>query len=539
MSRRIRPFLLLLAVAALSALAFAGSSLSSTTRSHAGDTLVVADRDVANSLDPDGAASTYIPNHNAYVNLYDRLFEQTSVPNPLGNGLTSAITTYPMLAESAKVDASGKSITVKLRRGVKSNYGNELTSADAVFSWQRAIGLGGTGGFEYAVLAKVTKVAAVGKYTVRYFTKGASPAFQPMLALAQIPIYDATEVKKHITAADKTAKTWLADHAAGFGPWTVKSWTKGQSLIYERRDDYYGKKPQYKTVRLLAIPNAASRLATLKGGDVDIALALSPSQIKDAAKTKGLRIANFKGNSQEWVFLNYKQKELASPLVRQALLYATPYKQLIDNVFLGDAEIAKSPLPWYLPYTTDKYWHFDTNVAKARELLAKAGFTSASPLSLELYYSDSRAVQDQITAILQQAWSAAGVKVTLVKAPEATLIDRYIIKKDLPAYSTDTASPVPPDGSVLLFFHLTGGFLNGVNYSSPAWDKAFAASLATNDPNVRKSVFEGMQKLFWANPPFLPLVTTYDQVAMKDSIGAYTWRYDHATAWAPITYVGQ
>ena len=47
-----------------------------------------------------------------------------------------------------------------------------------------------------------------------------------------------------------------------------------------------------------------------------------------------------------------------------------------------------------------------------------------------------------------------------------------------------------------------------------------------------------MQKLFWANPPFLPLVTTYDQVAMKDSIGAYTWRYDHATAWNPITFVG-
>ena len=94
--------------------------------------------------------------------------------------------------------------------------------------------------------------------------------------------------------------------------------------------------------------------------------------------------------------------------------------------------------------------------------------------------------------VVPQAWSAAGVKVTFVKAPEATLIDRYIIKKDLPAYSTDTASPVPPDGAVLLFFHLTGGFLNGVNYSSPAWDKAFAASLATNDPNVRKSVFEGM-----------------------------------------------
>lgn len=535
MSHKSRPFLLL-ALALVAALAFAGSSLSAPTRSNAGDTLVIADRDVANALDPDGAAATYIPNHNAYINLYDRLFEHKSIPNPLGNGLTSSIETYPMLAESITADPSGNGFTVVLRKGVKSQYGNEMTSADAVYSWQRALALGGTGSFEYAVLAKVTKVSAVGKYKVRYTTNGASPAFQPMLALAQIPIYDSVELKKHVKDKKEAGKAWLAENAAGFGPWKLKSWTKGQSMVFERRDDYYGRKSQYKTVRYVAIPNAASRLSTLKRGDVDIALALSPAQIKDAAATKGIRTANFKGNSQEWVFLNYKTPELASGLVRQALLYATPYKQIIDTVYLGDAEIAKSPLPWYMPYSTDQFWNFDTDVAKAKELLAKAGFTSAKPLTIELFYSDAGPVQDQITAILQQGWGKAGVKVTLTKAPEATLIDRYIVKKDLPAYSTDTASPVPPDASILLFFHLTGGFLNGVNYSNKVWDGMFAASLGTNDAKKRTAVFRSMQKLFWANPPFLPLITTYDQVAMKDTIGGYTWRYDHGTAWSPITF---
>lgn len=539
MTQRTRPLLLMVALALVAALAFSGSTLSATKRAHASDTLVVGDSDVANSLDPDGAAATYIPNHNAYVNLYDRLFEQKSVPNPLGNGLTSAIDTTPMLAESWKADASGKSITITLRKGVKSEAGNELTSADAVYSWQRAMALGATGSFEFAVLAKVSKVVAVGKYQVRYFTGGPSPAFTQMLALAQIPIYDSAVVKQHVTAEDKTAKTWLAEHYAGFGQWKLKSWTKGQSMVFERRDDYYGKKSPYKQVRYVAIKDSGSRLATLKQGDIDIALGLSPQQIKDAAKTKGIRTANFKGNSQEWVFLNYKTPELASAKVRQALLYATPYKQIIDTAYLGDAEIAKSPLPWYLPYTTDKFWRFDTDIAKAKALLAEAGFTSAKPLTIELSYSDDRPVQNQITAILQQGWGQAGVKVTLQKSPSSTLIDRYIVKKDLPAYSTDTASPVPPDGSILLFFHMTGGFLNGVNYSNKTWDGMFAKSLSTNDPKARAQVFRDMQKLFWLNPPFLPLVTTYDQVAMKDSIGAYTWRYDHATAWGPITYVGQ
>ena len=539
MLKRNRPFLLTLALALVAALAFAGSTIAASKRAHASDTLVIGDYDVSNALDPDGANATYIPNHNAYVNLYDRLFEQKSVPNPLGNGLTSAIDTYPMLAQSWKVDADGKSITVTLRQGVKSERGNELTSADAVWSWQRAMTLGGTGSFEYAVLAKVSKVEAVGKYQVRYTTGGPSPAFTQMLALAQVPIYDSTEVKKHVTDTDKAAKAWLADNYAGFGPWKLKSWTKGASMTFERRDDYYGTKSPYKQVRYIAIKDAGSRLATLKKGDIDIALGLSPQQIKDAAASKGIRTANFKGNSQEWVFLNYKTPELADSRVRQALLYATPYKQLIDTVYLGQAEIAKSPLPWYLPYTTDKFWRFDTDVSKAKSLLAAAGYTGSKQLSIDLYYSDDRPVQNQITAILQQGWGAAGVKVNLVKAPSSTLIDRYIVKKDLPAYSTDTASPVPPDGSILLFFHMTGGFLNGVNYSNKTWDGMFARSLGTDDPKARAQVFRDMQKLFWISPPFLPLVTTYDQVAMKDSIGAYTWRYDHATAWNPITYVGQ
>src|SRR5262249_7619184 len=158
-----------------------------------------------------------------------------------------------MLAESATPDSSGRSWTVHLRKGVKSQYGNELSAADVAFSWQRSVGLKASGAYEWGVLAKVTKVVAIDASPARIVTNGPSPAFKVMLALAQVPIYDSTEVKKHITKADPWAAKWLADHSAGYGPYVLKSWTKGQSMTFEARDDYYGAKPGYKTIKYIAI----------------------------------------------------------------------------------------------------------------------------------------------------------------------------------------------------------------------------------------------------------------------------------------------
>src|SRR4051794_8815850 len=121
--RRSSTLALLLGLAALAALVWAGASLSQT-RAAQGDTLIIADADVSNSVDPDGAAAVYIPNHNAYVNLYDRLFEQQPIKNPLGVGNTISVKTYPMLAKSATLDKNGNGYTVQLRQGVKSAAGN-------------------------------------------------------------------------------------------------------------------------------------------------------------------------------------------------------------------------------------------------------------------------------------------------------------------------------------------------------------------------------------------------------------------------------
>jgi peptide/nickel transport system substrate-binding protein len=218
------------------------------------------------------------------------------------------------------------------------------------------------------------------------------------------------------------------------------------------------------------------------------------------------------------------------------MAYTLPWKQIVDNVYFGSAQVAKTPYPFYLPSDTTRFWHYDTNIDKAKQLMQAAG--KQDGFDLELYYANERPVMDPVAAILQQSFGQIGIRVKLVKAPEATLIDRFIVKKNLPAYVSDTGSPVPPDESVFVFFLLKGGFLNGVNYANPEWDALFVKGLSTLNPALRKAVYTDVQRIFYNDLPLIPITTFYETVVVDDKVGSYTWRPDHATGFAEIRPAG-
>jgi peptide/nickel transport system substrate-binding protein len=511
------------------ALAISGIAAAAQTSRTASGTLVVADRDVANALDPDGPSAVYIPNIDAYVNTYDTLIKLDRKPNPLGGGWLIKTAVKPMLATSWKVNADATVFTFQLRHGVHSATGHLFTSADVKYSCDRAFGLKATGAFVLGLLLRLKTCTPVGQYAIRFETSGPSPDFLDSLATAgiQFPPYDSVEVKKHASADDPWASKWLADHTAGFGPYTITNWVKGQTETFKAAKGYWGGKPPYSSVKVVAVPSVASRLSALQSGDLDLALALTPDAIQKASKNGKLRVDAFRGNSQVWVFINYKgtQPGFRDFRVRQALAYAIPYKQIISGVYFGRAQIAKTPYPLYLPAASDRYWHYDTNIAKAKSLLQAAG---ASNLSIDLYYANERAQVAPIAAILQSAWQSIGVKVNLVNGPESTLIGRAIFKKDLPSYVTDTASPVPPTGSIVTAFFTSDSFLNVSNYANPAWDKLHNDGLNTVAPKARVAIYRTVQRLFEHDLPFIPVVTYFETIVTKKGIGDVVWRPDHS-----------
>src|SRR5262249_20348181 len=141
---------------------------------------------------------------------------------PNGGQSIDASKVVPQLATSWQPSKDGKSYIVKLRQGVKSGAGNELTAEDVAWSWSKSISQARTGAF-IAGVCNVEKVEAMDTYTAKFVLKAPSAILERALALYVPMIVDSTEAKKHATKDDPYAEKWLAKNAAGFGPYMIDS----------------------------------------------------------------------------------------------------------------------------------------------------------------------------------------------------------------------------------------------------------------------------------------------------------------------------
>jgi peptide/nickel transport system substrate-binding protein len=533
---------LVLALAAGGLTACGGSSTSPSSTSTAGGSstggggtsssagaarpgkIVIADAAAPDSLDPDGPSASVVPNLTAYNNTYDSLVTYKSADNPanLGGGSTiDANGLAPGLATSWRT--TDTKTTLQLRHGVKSAAGNELTSADVVWSYDRAKGLNATAAFVYGVVGGITGVRAKGKYAVEFDTKSASPLLLVSLAQPYTKIYDSTEVRKHVTAKDKWASKWLTAHTAGFGAYAVSAMTPGKTLDLTPVASYWGGKAE-NAIEMISIPDPSNRYNSLEKGDVNMALNLPPSQLQTAQKANAIHLFRIRGNGLVQVFPNFDVPAFKNAKVRQALQYATPQDQIVDKVYLGFGFPIKSLATSYSPGYTDQFWPYTYDVARAKQLMQEAGYGSG--VRTELYYSSDSPTLGTLATILQSSYQQIGVDVKLVARPASELVTRAFGKKDMPMYLTDSATSVIPDISNLGALYRTGGFANVNKYTDKAFDGAYADSVATNDQTKRTAAFQQMQKVAAEDPPSVDAAGLEAVVAASGNVTGYSWQPD-------------
>ena len=164
-----------------------------------GKTLVVAAITTPKGLDPDFWVPGMI---ESVVNVYEGLTRYGRKTDENGMEVIDANVILPHLAESWTVSDDGKVYEFKLRQGVRSVYGNEMTSADVVWGWEKSVPQKRTGRFLRTV-SSVENVEAIDKYNVRFTLSAANRIFLKVLTLYSPSTYDSTEVKKHITTTTR------------------------------------------------------------------------------------------------------------------------------------------------------------------------------------------------------------------------------------------------------------------------------------------------------------------------------------------------
>jgi peptide/nickel transport system substrate-binding protein len=271
----------------------------------------------------------------------------------------------PSLAESWTESPDGLVYEFKLREGLTFHNGDPLTAEDVKFSFQRYKG-------SNLLLEKVREVEIVDRYRVRFHLKELWPDF--MSFYGTLTTGAAWIVpKRHV---EQVGDEGFKQHPIGLGPYKFVSHTPGIELVMEAFESYWRKVPHVKRLVFKSVPDATTRMAMLKKGEVDVAYLLTVPLAEEVKRDPKLRLA-FSGGIGVFYLDYFEQWDPKSPWHDKRVRLAANYA--IDRWALSEAETlgASKPTGGVVPRNFEfalPIEPYSYDPAKAKQLLAEAGY---------------------------------------------------------------------------------------------------------------------------------------------------------------------
>ncbi|MCS6802482.1 MAG: ABC transporter substrate-binding protein, partial [Dehalococcoidia bacterium] len=204
----------------------------------------------------------------------------------------------PRLAVSWEPANDYRTWTFRLRRGVKSNWGNELTAESVRWSWERVYHLQKVGYWRsnhLAGLRSIDDLEVLDDYTLRFNLGRSNPEFAAYTSFATNNIVDAAAAKLHATPADPWAVEWLSDNIAGFGAFTLERRT-ADTLHFRARDDYWAGRPGIDTVTMVGVACRNDAMRLVERGEANFLPGLYPEEFARFAGRPGYRLIRVRAN---------------------------------------------------------------------------------------------------------------------------------------------------------------------------------------------------------------------------------------------------
>lgn len=491
------------------------------------ETLLVVTEYAPNNFDIHGVG-TNRPGYEVTWNCYDRLM--THGEKTLSDGTKSYDRDkfMPELAEEWHLTPNN--VTFKLRRDAKFHDGTPITAKDVKWSFDRAVTVGGFPTFQMKAgsLEKPEQFVAIDDYTFRVDFIRPDKLTMPDLAVIVPGVYNSELIKKHATEKDPWGLEYTKVNTAGGGAYRVTRWQAGSELVYERFDDWKsGPLPKVKRVIWRTVPSAGNRRALVERGDADISFDL-PN--KDFAELKAAGkiavVTNLIGNGIGYIGMNVKKAPFDNVKVRQAVAYAIPYQKIMDAVLFGLAGPMYGAKPGSPLQTAWPQPHgYNTDIAKAKQLLAEAGYPNGfeTTLSFDLGFA---VINEPLCVLVQESLAQAGIKVTINKVPGANWRGE-LLKKDMPLISNFFSGWLDyPEYFFFWCYHGQNAVFNTMSYQDKEMDAMIDAArvaAAANDTVAYDKNVQGFVKKSFDEVPRIPLFQPTLSVAMQKNITGYRY----------------
>ncbi len=396
----------------------------------------------------------------------------------------------PSLAESWKVSPDQRVYEFKLREGLKFHNGDPFTAEDVKWSFHRAKGA-------KVLHQKVRDVEIAGPHRVRFHLHEPWPDFMTFYGtLTGGAGWIAP--KKYM---EQVGPDGFKKNPVGLGPYKFVSHTPGVELVMEAFEGYWRKTPSIKRLVYKSVPEATTRMAMLKRGEVDLAYLLDAPQAQDVKRDPTLKLA-FSGGIGTFYLDFFDQWDSKSPWhdrrVRLAASHALDRQALSEAETLGASRVTGNLIPakfeFALPLEAHPY-----NPARAKQLLAEAGYPNGFDAG-ELYpWPPYSSMGEAVGGYL----GAVGIKVRLRTMERAAFYQALASKKlrglcvCIDAVYGNAASRlaeiVPSEGAFAY-----GGY--------PDIDALYKQQSRETDPRKREAMLHQIQRLLHERVRFAPIM---------------------------------
>ena len=307
-------------------------------------------------------------------------------------------TTEPGLAESWTVTDGGKTITFKLRKGVKFHSGvngfkptRDFNADDVLWSFNRQwkpdhpYAKVSGGKFDYfndmGLAKQLEAIEKIDPLTVRMKLKEPNAAMLANLAMEFTSIQSA----EYADFLDKQGKKEQFDQMpVGTGPFQFVTYQKDAVIRYKANKEYWGEKALVDDLVFSITTDPTARYSKLKKGECHFMAYPRPADLPEMQKDPTLKVISQAGLNIGYWALNNSKPPFDKKEVRQAFNMAIDKAAIIRDVYLGAGQVAKNFIPPTMWSYNDAVKDYPFDPVKAKQMIEKAGVKL--PLEIDLWY---------------------------------------------------------------------------------------------------------------------------------------------------------
>ena len=424
--------------------------------------------------------------------------------DPEGKLVPSLAREVPTVANGG-ISSDGRTITYRLRSGVRWHDGAAFTSHDVKFTYDAIMNRNNDvisrHGYD-----EVTHVDTPDPLTVVFHLRD---RFAPFVATvfgesdSPYGILPAHLLSRYASLND------VSYNAApvGTGPFKFVRWDRGDRIEFVRNDRYFRGRPRIRRIIWRFVPDENTEITLLRTHEIDWMFEATVVAYKTLKALPEATVSLPPVNGYEGLMMNSGRGPTADVRVRRAIVMALDKARLARELTYGAALVATGDLPSFM-------WAFDPRLhnvphdpAVARASLARLGYSNAKPLVLDLVYEQSQAVNRALVVQIQQALHDVGIEVQARAQLSSTIYGGYAAGGTLSRGNYDLAlyiwyAGIDPDDSAQ--FACANRPPNGYNqsfYCSKRMDAAQRAALGSYDLRTRTVAYRTIESRLVSDAP--------------------------------------